>query len=277
MTPVPAQGGSREIDPDAVLATRRLSRRPLLLLLDIDGTLAPIAPHPSLARVPGDTRRAVASLAAQPGVEVVLVSGRSAHDAHRLVGVDGVWTIGNHGAELMTPDGDMTVSDAVSRYAGAMDQVAGSLLAVIGSLRGVTLENKRWTLSVHYREADESIVPELRLAVQRTAAQSGLQVREGKKVLEVRPPIGVDKGSAVVRLTRDMMGATAADVSILYLGDDTTDEDAFRLLRAHFPNAVTIHVGDDSNTAAEFRFRTLDHVRRLLEQLEREDTRSDAI
>src|SRR4051812_26460108 len=112
--------GSQEVDPENRIPRSRLTGRPLLLMLDVDGTLAPIAPRPSLARVPDDTRRVLASLATQPGVSVALVSGRAARDARNIVGVANLWTIGNHGAEVMDPTGHTTVDPGVARYAAAM-------------------------------------------------------------------------------------------------------------------------------------------------------------
>src|SRR5690349_2236741 len=268
MTPAPAASGSRESNPDEVLATARLSGRPLLLLLDVDGTLAPIAPHPSLARVPDETRRAIATLTARPDVVVVLVSGRAANDAQRVVGVDGVWTVGNHGAEVIAPNGDVTVNDAVARYATSMAEAALALAPALAAWPDVVLENKKWTLSIHYRGADQAIVPQLRAVVRGVAADRGLLVTEGKKVLEIRPPVRVDKGSAIADVARNV-GATGDAASILFAGDDATDEDAFRLLRAQFPAAVTIHVGHDTGTAAEFTFHEVSQVRVLLEHLVR--------
>src|SRR5678816_3851134 len=121
--------------PDA-----RLAGRPLLLMFDVDGTLAPIMSHPSLARVPEDTRRIVASMVTKPGVTVVLVSGRAAHDARRVVGVERVWTIGNHGAEVMTPDGETSVEPEVERYAEAVARTARTLTPLLVDIAGVILE-----------------------------------------------------------------------------------------------------------------------------------------
>ena len=244
----------------------RLAGRPLVLMFDVDGTLAPIADHPSLARVADETRRLIASLVTKPNVSVALVSGRAAHDARRLVGVESVWTIGNHGAELMSPDGDVSVDPEVARYAQAVAAAAQTLSLLLGPLRDIHLENKQWTLSVHYRLADGTVIPRLRAAVDGIAADNGLRVTEGKKVFEIRPPVQVDKGSAVYRLARDL-GALATDASLLFAGDDITDEDAFRRLRAQHPQAVTIHVGNREDTAAEFVLADPEAVRELLERI----------
>ena len=271
MMRVPAAGGSRETDVGQLLTAGRLAGRPLVLLLDVDGTLAPIVAHPALAQVPDATRRIIASLVTRPGVIVILVSGRAAHDAKRMVGVERVWAVGNHGAEVIDPSGNTTVDSEVSRYAEPMARTAQTLEPLAGAITGVILENKTWTLSVHYRAADERVVPRLRGIVNGVAASNGLVVTEGKMVLEIRPPVAVDKGSAISRLLEDL-GGFGNDGSVLFAGDDVTDEDAFRFLREHHPSAVTIHVGDRADTAAEFTFPDLDQLRALLERLAGEAT-----
>jgi len=271
MTPAPAAGGSHEIDIDQLIPSARLSGRPLLILLDVDGTLAPIVADPSLARVPDETRRIIATLATRSDVRVVLVSGRAAHDARRVVGVERVWTIGNHGAEVMTPDGELWVEPEVERYAEPVARTARTLAPLLADIAGVMLENKTWTLSVHYRRADDAVVPRLQAVVEGVASQNGLRVGEGKKILEVRPPVPVDKGTAIARITREL-GGPESDASVFFAGDDATDEDAFRWLRAENPRAVTVHVGDRADTAAEFRFTSLDQVRTVLEYVARSAT-----
>ena len=269
MNRAPATGAPTENDPDSFIPAARLAGRPLLLFFDVDGTLAPIAPQPTLARVPDSTRRLLAVLVAMPQVIVGLVSGRAAHDAKRLVGVEGVWTVGNHGAEIIAPNGDITVEPDVSRYAESVARTAQRLEPLLSPIVGVVLENKTWTLSVHYRASDERVLPRLREIVEHVAAQHGLRVTEGKKVLEIRPPIRVDKGTAIERLARDLGGLTHG-ASVLFAGDDVTDEDAFRFLRQEYPHAVTICIGDGAATAAEFTLGSTEQLRALLEGVVRE-------
>ena len=266
MTSPPSTGEPPEQQPKAIVPMARLAGRPLLLMFDVDGTIAPIVRDPTRARVPDEARRTIAVLTSRPGVIVALVSGRSAHDARRVVGVDGVWAIGNHGAEVMSPNDVITVDPAVSRYAEQIAAAARSLAPIVGAIDGAMLEDKTWTLSVHFRNADPAAIPRLRTAVESIAAHHQLRITDGKKVLEIRPPVGVDKGTAIARLAEDL-GAHGPDASLLFAGDDVTDEDAFRLLRAEYPHAVTIHVGADVNTSAEFTLPTLDDLRALLDCL----------
>lgn len=258
----------------------RLAGSPLILMLDVDGTLAPIVAHPSLARVPDATRRLVSAFAARDSTRVVIVSGRAAADARRLVGAGRAWVIGNHGAEIATPQGDTRVDERVAPYASAMAQTAAAITAAVEALPGVVVQDKRWSLAVHWRMVDAGIVPRLRSHVANVAAAHGLRMTEGKCVFEIRPPVAVDKGTAVVRLAEELGGFEPA-ASLLYAGDDVTDEDAFRALRSRAPRTVTIHVGSghlgdemagqsSHPTAAEFVLAGTEELREFLESLLRD-------
>ena len=232
----------------------RLHGSPFLLLLDVDGTLAPIAPRPEFASVSSDTREVLAELAATPGVYVVVISGRSADDARRLVDVAGAWVIGNHGIEVAAPGEPPTVRDAVAAYADPVAEAARRATQIADSLPGVVVENKRWTLSVHYRLAHQSVIPSLSARIADVAKDLGLALTGGKEVFELRPPVEIDKGTAAIMLAEEL-GALADAASIFCAGDDRTDEDMFRALRARRPDAVTVWVGPESavdRTTAQF-------------------------
>ena len=253
-------------DALAQAVARRLSGRPLILMLDVDGTLAPIAARPADAVVPADTRRVIAALAARPHVRVALVSGRGASDARRMVGVAKLWVVGNHGAETVGPEGETFVDPQVAPHAAAIAQASRRLSALVAPVPGVFVEDKRWSLSVHYRLADPGVIPRLKASVDAAAATHQLKVTEGKMVFEVRPPVPVHKGTAVLALAR-RLGTGAPNAGHLFAGDDATDEDAFRLLRLQVPDSVTVKVGDPTHTAAEFAVRDPAAVRALLERL----------
>ncbi len=180
------------------------------LFFDVDGTLAPIVARPELAAVPEETRAELERLSARYGL-VACVSGRSGADARALVRVDGIEVIGNHGLELH-PE----AAGEAGRLAAFRDTVARPV------------EDKVLSLSYHYREAPDqaAAVAELERIAERAAA-AGLVPRWGRKVLEIRPPLEADKGTAV-RTLLARSGATRA----LYAGDDTTDLDAFAGLGA---------------------------------------------
>ena len=178
------------------------------ILLDVDGTLAPIAPRPDGARVPEETRAEVRRLAGTYAL-VACISGRTGEDARRLVGVDGVRYVGSHGLELEPEAADWR--ERIRSFAAAVDW---------------PVEDKGLTVSFHYREAeDEEAALAYLEEVAERARGEGLVPRFGRKVLEIRPPVPADKGTAVRHLLDD-----AGLQRALYAGDDTTDLDAFRAL-----------------------------------------------
>jgi trehalose 6-phosphate phosphatase len=190
-----------------VSAVERLSEAPerAAIFLDVDGTLAPIAPRPGDARVPDEAREEVARLAERYAL-VACVSGRTGEDARRMVGVDGVRYVGVHGLEL-APDADRW-RDEVHSFAATVDW---------------PVEDKGLTVSFHYRQADdEDAALEYLDEVAERARQAGLIPRFGRKVLEIRPPVHADKGTAVTQ----MLGETGVRRA-LYAGDDSTDADGF--------------------------------------------------
>ena len=185
----------------------RLAERPAeaAILLDVDGTLAPIVSRPDEAAVPEQTRAVLSGLVERYGL-VACLSGRPGTDAARVVGVDGVRYIGEHGLELEP---------------GA-DEWAEQLAAFAASVDWPAEEGKRLTLSFHYRSADDVTTAEERSRGRRPRARGGVAPLGGDGVLEIRPPIEADKGTAVERLLSESSLRWA-----LYAGDDTTDLDAF--------------------------------------------------
>ena len=191
-------------------AVERLSEAPGLaaILLDVDGTLAPIALRPEDARVPDETRAQIERLAKRYAL-LACISGRTGDDARRMVDVDGVRYVGAHGLEL-APEADRW-RDEIHSFASGVDW---------------PVEDKGLTVSFHYREAaNEGEALEYLQRVAEQARQAGLIPRFGRKVLEIRPPVHADKGTAVEELL-----AGAGVRRALYAGDDTTDLDGFRAL-----------------------------------------------
>jgi trehalose 6-phosphate phosphatase len=248
----------------------RLRGTPLVVMLDVDGTLAPIVEMFDRATVPLKTQRAVAALVGHPEVRVALVSGRSAAVARRMVGVSNLWVAGNHGFEIEGPNGEDLADPSVYRYRAVIATAVERLEPLVGAMHGVIVENKAITLSVHWRLADPAIAPDLRETIDQVSQPLGLRVTEGKRIFEIRPPALIDKGTAVLALA-EHLASGHDEAAIVFAGDDVTDEDAIRALRAHHPRSVTIRVlGEDSSpTEAEFSLRDTHAMRRFLEELAR--------
>ncbi len=213
---------------DTLLAPLREAPEVSALLLDVDGVLAPIVARPELASVPDDTRAELERLAARY-LLVACVSGRAGEDARALVGVEAVEVVGNHGLEL-----DPRAEELAERIAAFRRSV------------GREVEDKRLSLAYHYREAaDEEAARRELEAVADEARAAGLVPRWGRKVLEIRPPLALDKGTAV----RTLVARSSAACG-LYAGDDTTDLDAFAgLLEAGLRHAVRVAVASDEGPA----------------------------
>jgi trehalose 6-phosphate phosphatase len=197
------------------------------VLLDIDGTLAPIVRHAEDAHVPESTRIAMVAVARRYRL-VACVSGRTASDARRVVSIGSIAYIGNHGGELLRPGAAQAeVEPEYAHWSRRVQEFAARVdTRELQRLR-VRTEDKGAIVAWHWRGApDEEAARALVERIAHDAEAAGLEPHWGRKVLEVRPPVKVDKGSAVQRLLRD------EDIdAALYAGDDVTDLDAFRALQ----------------------------------------------
>ncbi|MDE2765656.1 MAG: trehalose-phosphatase [Chloroflexota bacterium] len=206
-------------------AVRLLSARPAALFLDIDGTLADIAPRPGDAAVPPAVSAGLAALAER--LTVAVLTGRSVADARRMVGVEAAVYAGNHGAEWWEA-GRAAAAPEVAPYLPALRALAEEAARRFPEGGGFIVEDKGASLSLHFRlAADPERARAEALAFARDAgASSGLRAFEGKMVVEVRAPVEVSKGTALARVAAER-GIKAAAA----LGDDTTDIAMFAALR----------------------------------------------
>jgi trehalose-phosphatase len=239
------------------VGARALGARRLLLFLDFDGTLSDIVPDPASARLSRKTRFLLKVLLRRERLFISVISGRSLADVAARVGLSGVVYAGNHGLEIEGRDLSF-VEPRAEYFREPIHTVAGSLDAELGGFAGVALENKGLTLSVHYRRSDEALHPRIVEIVQNIARRSGpFRITRGRKVVEIRPPLDWHKGYAV-RWIRERV-AQFGDLPV-YVGDDTTDEDAFRAL----PDGVTIRVGACESSAAQYGVADVQEVRKFL-------------
>lgn len=204
------------------------AERPLLFF-DLDGTLAPLGENPERARIPAATRRTIAALR-RTGAEVVLVSGRSARAVARISGTPVDAILGDHGARLLE-GGRLQPWLPADRV--RLQRAARAVKRFLAGRRGIWLERKDRSLAIHLRLPGghgHRMVGEVAALLRRM----GLRVLHGNRVLDAQLP-GVNKGAAVRRWLR-----RGRKDAVLYAGDDTTDQDAFRALT---PGAVTIAIG----------------------------------
>jgi trehalose 6-phosphate phosphatase len=236
----------------------------LVLLLDFDGTLAPIVERPELAAMPAATRAALDWLMAMPGVQVAVISGRGLADVRDRAVIPGIAYAGNHGMEIEGAGLRRMHPEAVTARP-ALEAAARRIEPELARIPGAFLEDKGMTLSIHFRQAPADRHDDVRAAVER-GARDGLRVTSGKMVLEVRPRVEWDKGKAVLFLLDQMRPPSGAPV--LYLGDDRTDEDAFRALAGLGGAHEGVLIGDPvSETAARSYLRDPEEVGTLFAAL----------
>lgn len=253
------------VDETELLAT--LEAAPSVAFgLDYDGTLAPIVSRPELANATDAVVSCVERLTRRPSDLVAIVTGRSVEDVWTRARTRNTWVLGRHGAQMAAPGGEARLADGLDE-----DELLGTLApireALQGQLRaheGAFIEDKGAGFALHTRGVSAEAEQELQSFLTSVAGDLPTHVLlKGKRVLELRPR-GVDKGQAFTALIeRESPGALP-----FYIGDDTTDEDAFRVLPDH---AITIRVSDDVDvdTAARYRVDGPDGALAFLEAVAR--------
>ncbi|MDP6352752.1 MAG: trehalose-phosphatase [Alphaproteobacteria bacterium] len=230
----------------------RIAGRRIALFLDYDGTLTPIVDRPEEAVLASPIQAILARLAAR--CPVVVISGRDRADVAARVAISRIVYAGSHGFDIAGPGLSHPPDPAGADLPALIAATAETLRSDLAPIPGVIVEAKRFAAAVHYRLAAPETVDAVRAVVAAAVGeQSRLRVAGGKKVFEVRPTVDWDKGRAVSWLL-GALGLDADDVVPITIGDDTTDEDAFRALAA---SGVTILVADRPRRSRA-RYRLVD-------------------
>ena len=242
----------------AAVADRLRQAKRALVMLDFDGTLAPIVPRPADARVPAATQNALRALMQCAAVELALVSGRGADDVRALAGLPDIHYFGSHGREHIAPGTESVTADQAGRL--AIFAVCERLAAALSDVDGFQIENKGVSAAAHFRIVDASHRKRVERAVRDAVASVGsLNFSAGKMVFDITPDDGVNKGTAVLTLLREVGGLP------LYFGDDTTDESAFRALPRE---TISVFVGPAGrHTQARYRLSDTAEVGRALSSI----------
>ncbi|HEX8033279.1 MAG TPA: trehalose-phosphatase [Ktedonobacterales bacterium] len=250
------------------LARRFAGKRPAVFL-DYDGTLTPIRERPEDAVISDSMREAVRRLAAR--VPVVVVSGRDRKVVQKLMGLDNLIVAGDHGFDIWSPTGGAIQRAEGASFAGLMREVEAKLRAGLANIPGSLVEPKMSSVAVHFRLVSDEQRRRVKQIVDDILGEHPeLKVTPGKMVFEIQPKLDWDKGEAVLYLLK-ALDLDRDDVVPLYLGDDITDEDAFRALAGR---GISIFVGsaDDPETAgrttaADYVLNTMGQVEEFLNRL----------
>jgi trehalose 6-phosphate phosphatase len=243
-----------------------LPDKPIALFLDFDGTLAPIAPTPEEAVIPKENKLLLQKLSTHKRCKVTIVSGRSMEDLKNKLKLENIIYVGNHGLEIqgLRIHFENLLPVNMKR---SIQEINDALTRTMTPIPGVVLENKALTLSLHYRLVEEKdIMPIKKIFIkicEPYRRKGEIQIRFGKKVLEVRPCIKWNKGHAVSWLLKKYSLAAEETLTPFYMGDDETDEDAFTILKE---TGYTVVVGNQPSEARYYVENTA-KVTWLLEQI----------
>ena len=249
--------------PSALEHVQEIARRGdrLAVFLDYDGTLTRIVSHPEDAWLSDSMRQTLRSLAAR--VPVAILSGRDLDDVRGRVHVDGIVYAGSHGFDIAGAGGLRRELGAA--YLAVLDAAESELREALDEIPGAQLERKHFSVAAHYRNVNENDAFRVAQAVDAVAAgHRELRRMDGKKVYELLPDIDWNKGKAVLWLL-ETLGLERRNVLPIYIGDDRTDEDAFRAIEKR---GVAILVSEQPQiTAANYCLNNPGEVERFLQKI----------
>jgi trehalose 6-phosphate phosphatase len=236
----------------------------LFLLLDYDGTLCPIVSRPDLAVCPPQVKSLLEKLRDSPKARVAIISGRALEDLKDKVRVQGIIYVGNHGLEVENPAGTHRKKLSPGRQ-NELRKIRDSLETNLKPVPGILFEDKGPILTVHYRNAPREFALRVREAVEKALQPfpDRWQASPGKKIVEIRPQVDFDKGKTVKEILNRFPLVRALPV---YLGDDRSDEDAFRAMDSQ---GISIRVGSGAaSSSAQYFLRDPEEVRGFLQRCE---------
>jgi len=239
------------------VAEQLRSARHILLLTDYDGTLTPIVERPELANLPKSTRQLLQALARQRRFTLGVISGRALADLKAKVGIGNIIYAGNHGLEIEGPR-IRFVNPLAEELRPILRIMHYVLSRALRGIRGVIVEDKGLSLSVHYRLVEEDKTEEVKNTFEHIAAGAQalekVRITSGKKVYEVRPAVTWDKGKAIkLLMKRYGKGGRRSGLLPIYLGDDLTDEDAFRVIE-NYGVGLSVFVGKENQYSTAHYF-----------------------
>ena len=243
--------------------SRRLASVPrVLLLFDYDGTLTPIVARPDIATLSDETRASLLELAGMERFVVGVVSGRGLADLEALVAVPGLVYAGNHGLEMRGGGMDFIHPEAPA-FEGSLADLAQLLVRELSDIPGIVVDNKRLTLTVHFRNTPESyggLVDAKVVAAAAPYVDAGrMKITRGKKVVEVRPNLDWGKGKSIEKIRKDC----GDNPFPMFFGDDQTDEEGFAAVQN--AGGIAVFVGPEREpTQALHRLDSPAEVNRAL-------------
>jgi len=247
---------------------KNLNNKFIALFLDYDGTISPIVERPERALIPKETRQLLWKLLKSPRHKLAIISGRALKDIKKRVDIPGIVYVGNHGLEIEGPK--INFKSPISlRYKMILQHIKDELTAKLANIKGVLIEDKGLSLSVHYRLVNRNQIPKIKTILYEVTilytVRDKIKIKLGKKVFEIRPAVEWDKGKVVLwLLTRWKFALLDKDILPIYLGDDVTDEDAFGMLKN---KGLTIYIGKPKDSQAKYYLRDTQEVSEFFKKI----------
>lgn len=248
---------------DFAMISRQAGGKRLAVFLDYDGTLTPIVDTPDQAIMAEEMRQAVRELSRHCAVGII--SGRDLKDVRDKARLDTLVYAGSHGFDIAGPEGLQVENRVGEEFLPALDQAEHELTRKLDAVPGLLLERKKFAIAIHFRLVEPERVAEIEKVVKEVAAGNPkLRQASGKKIFELQPRMEWHKGKALLFLLQTLK-LDREEVLPFYIGDDVTDEDAFRTLKGR---GITIMVQDrPQETAADYTLKDPHEVRQFLLQL----------
>jgi alpha,alpha-trehalase len=238
----------------------RLRGRTTAIFLDYDGTLTPIVEDPKKATLPDKTGKVMKRLAEH--YSVAIISGRDLADVQNMVGIGDIAYAGSHGFDITGPGGKYRNQEIGKRFLPILERAERELRKAMRDIPGAKIEHKRFAIAVHYRQAKRANINTLKQRFDDISSHyPELRKSTGKKVIELRPNVDWDKGKAMLHILETLY-TNGSRILPLYIGDDITDEDAFRAISAR---GIGVVVGSEKRyTAAHYALRDPGEVAKFL-------------
>lgn len=250
--------------PQLLLQLKKTDK--VFLMSDFDGTLSPLAASPGIARLPRPTYSVLKDLSKNKNILIAIISGRVLKDIKKKIGIKNIIYVGNHGLEMAGPGIKFIHKKALSARP-ALQEIKKRIKKIKKDFKGLLIEDKSLSLSIHYRRVKQGHLKNLhnifREITRPFCSKNKIRVFSGKKVFEIMPPVKWGKQEAVNLLVKRYCRRYK---NFIYLGDDRTDEDAFRALRK---KGITVRVGGPKkNSLAKFYLKDSKAVLKFLKSLE---------
>jgi alpha,alpha-trehalase len=269
-TAAPPEEDNGLMQVDAAIARIAAQRRGrhLLLLFDFDGTLVPFQPDPAAVYLDPAIGERLTRLAIRADATLGIISGRRLPDLQGRLAVGGeIYLAGFHGLEIQAPGGEIVVHPAASGAVQTMQAIAAAARPRLGELPGVFIEDKHFSIALHYREAAPAVrvvaIARFMDAARADVDAGRVRLLPGDCVVELLPAAAWHKGSAL-QWIRERVERLHGPTFTVYVGDDVTDEDAFRAVG---PEGMAISASERA-TGAQFSVSGPEGVSRLLHSLD---------